>query len=431
MSMSRFTRSSISRKAVISAALAAGVLAAGAPSAFAEVEVSSSSSGALIVEGQENVGHVIDVQLGVQAGAFQEPRLRWLVSNQDPASYDPGANCQFLASTIIACDGGSPATGARTAQIDLGGSLDNVDLSGTPIKFESNVTLGGADDLFTGQNGVDNVDGGSANDRLNGAGGADRLRGEGSGPDEDPRHNDRINGGPGADRIEGGIGDDIVSGGDGDQDTDSASGDRITGGPGVDRLSYARRTRGVNVRQDGVANDGQSGEGDNVRQVEDLTGTPFTDTLRAPFDTTQFPARIRGNGGRDTVVGGIGGDELRGRTVVGDPVKGNQGGDDDIFATRTAHGNGGDDNIRGGDGFQQLFGDAGRDELNAFDGFDTVSGGSGSDEIRAASDDTRDLISCDRLATSDTGAPGTADVVRFDSADQFRDRAACETVNLD
>lgn len=77
-------------------------------------------------------------------------------------------------------------------------------------------------------------------------------------------------GGPGDDRMVGGVGDDTF-----DQGAAPDGADDITGGDGADVVDYGRRTAGsVRVTLDGVADDGASGEGDNIRPgVESAPGS--------------------------------------------------------------------------------------------------------------------------------------------------------------
>lgn len=104
--------------------------------------------------------------------------------------------------------------GANTLQ---GGSGDDI-LSG----------LEGWDDLFGGP-GDDVLDGGDGADYMDGGGGSDWLIG-GQGPDE-------MIGGDGADLLEGGIGDDLMSGSGGDDALFGGFGaDTMTGGNGNDLL---------------------------------------------------------------------------------------------------------------------------------------------------------------------------------------------------
>ncbi len=121
---------------------------------------------------------------------------------------------------------------------------------------------------------------------------------------------DVLTGDAGANRLIGGPGNDWLSG-----DTGA---DRLSGGPGTDRATYAGAPAAVTVRLDDVANDGASGEGDNVRSdVENITGTAFADTLYGSGAAN----RLDGGGGddtlyardtrRDTVLGGTGRDRAR------------------------------------------------------------------------------------------------------------------------
>ena len=113
--------------------------------------------------------------------------------------------------------------------------------------------------------------------------------------------NDTISGGTGNDTINGGWGDDVIDGNEG--------ADTIDGGSGFDTVTYADRTAPVNVSLDGVANDGEAGEGDNVRSgVEEIVGGSGNDVLTGDnSDNT-----LIGNDGNDTLVGLGGNDTLDG-----------------------------------------------------------------------------------------------------------------------
>src|SRR6185503_12399110 len=84
--------------------------------------------------------------------------------------------------------------------------------------------------------------------------------------------------------IRGGGGDDEESGGPGNdtfqQEEVRDGADVFAGGTGIDAVSYAQRTRGVQVAIDGQANDGEKHEVDNVlTDIEDVTGTSGPDVL--------------------------------------------------------------------------------------------------------------------------------------------------------
>lgn len=219
------------------------------------------------------------------------------------------------------------------------------------------VDLGDGDDTFRGASVLESttVDGGSGTDILNTGSGADTLRG-----------------GPGDDDLSDGGGADVLDGGTGDDDFAVGTGpDSIVGGASTfgDAVSYEARVNSVNVSLDGVANDGEAGEGDNV--------------------ATDIEALIGGQGA-DTLTGSERADSLGGR--AGNDTMNGLGGDDD-FA-----GEGGDDVVNGGDGDDTeipLFsgqadgndvfnGGPGNDEVFAGVGADTVSGGPGLDRYSTA-----------------------------------------------
>ena len=188
-------------------------------------------------------------------------------------------------------------------------------------------------------------------------------------------------------------GDDTVVGGTGD-DTMRAGvlagglpdgGDGFTGGLGRDRIDYSARTSPVSVRQDGAANDGQSGEGDNVAtDVEVITGGSANDVLVGGA----IANLLEGGVGEDLLQGGAGNDTLDGGAADagGDTLEGGEGDD-------STHGGPGDDRVDGGNGRDFLdggsgsdtaTGDAGDDSVLGGAGIDSVSGGAGNDNVRGA-----------------------------------------------
>jgi Ca2+-binding RTX toxin-like protein len=117
--------------------------------------------------------------------------------------------------------------------------------------------------------------------------------------------NDTIIGLNGDDEIGGGDGNDVIL-----ENIGPNGADRINGGGGVDHVLYTGRTSDVFVSLDGIANDGQSGEGDDVRpNVENVTGSPQgNDVLIGNGLANDF----HGFGGADTLRGGDGNDTLSG-----------------------------------------------------------------------------------------------------------------------
>jgi Ca2+-binding RTX toxin-like protein len=183
----------------------------------------------------------------------------------------------------------------------------------------------------------------SGADVLVGGPGRDVIVGQGGG--------DRIDGGGGDDFICGGSGNDFLLGGDGnDRLVGEAWNDRLAGGNGADLLDggdgadiadYSERGASVAVTIDGLANDGELGEGDDVRSnVEKVWGGSGSDALT-------------GSPSNNALIGGAGSDTLNGGL--------------------------GFDTLDGGDGYDQLDGGRGDDTLLGGLGFDILNGGFGED----------------------------------------------------
>ena len=145
-----------------------------------------------------------------------------------------------------------------------------------------------------------------------------------------------------------------VSGGPGD-DRISSPNDALVvdGGPGADvmrarggTVMYNHRTVGVHVSPDGVANDGEPGEGDDVGPTFDwVFGGSGDDELHA-VEAPAFQTRLDGGAGNDRLFGGAGSDDLEGGSG-NDSLLG-RGGRDSL------KGGLGDDLVRGGEGFDTV-----------------------------------------------------------------------------
>ncbi|MGH7003251.1 MAG: calcium-binding protein, partial [Alphaproteobacteria bacterium] len=177
--------------------------------------------------------------------------------------------------------------------------------------------------------------------------------------------NDVVYGKGGDDIIQGGVGSDLLTGG--------AGRDTLDGGAGIDTASYADSPQqaGSGVRislglngADGSGS-GSDAEGDILRDIENITGSAFSDTLN-------------GNEGDNVLEGLAGADTLNGGS--------------------------GKDTLLGGAGDDMLNGGAGNDLLQGGNGRDIMTGGAGADTF---------------IYTAVTGSPASNDLSRLDGILNF------------
>jgi Ca2+-binding RTX toxin-like protein len=304
---------------------------------------------------------------------------------------DGGAGC-----TVAAGNAACPEGGVTRVVIDAGDQDDSCTASSNNIAVPITVTLGDGADFVSGTKNGDSLDGGAGPDQIDGNSGADVIDG-GAGADDlnGDGDNDQVNGGLGADRVRGGSGNDTLHGDQGSDDLDGDNGDdqlfgdagndffvndagadAFNGGDGRDFLdSFDEADQ--SWMQDGVANDGAAGEGDNWGgDVEDLSlGDGDNVVAAGPGDN-----RIDTGDGSDVIDGGAGSDQID--TRDGDDVV--QGGDgaDDIGSSSGndfLDGGPGGDRLFGGDGNDTLHGGADADELSGGADADTLDGGNGTD----------------------------------------------------
>jgi Ca2+-binding RTX toxin-like protein len=202
-----------------------------------------------------------------------------------------------------------------------------------------------------------------------------------------------IQGGAGSDVLKGGSSDDTILGDsdfgapapDGNDFIDGRGGAdymRGDGGDG-DTVSYASRSTPVFASIDGVANDGGSGEGDNiVTDVENLNGSQGNDLLT-------------GNASANILSGNSGNNALAGL------------GNNDAL-----HGGDGLDDLSGGDGSDSLTGGPGQDTLRGGSGADDMSGGGATDSADYSASTVPLSVTADDGAND--GAAGEGDNVHSD-----------------
>jgi Ca2+-binding RTX toxin-like protein len=276
-----------------------------------------------------------------------------------------------------------------------------------------------------------------------------------------------VYGGLGNDTLRGGTGDDTLYGGEGNDTFTSAAtddgGDIFYGGEGTDLADYSTRTSStssITVTIDNTANDGLSGEADNVRtDVENVRGSSGNDRITGSIENNV----LSGGPGNDTLIGGNGDDTLNGD--AGDDIfmaatstdgadifaggagtdtvntssrsadqtitldgRANDGlsGENDNFRTDIENvvGGAGADTITGGSGANRIDGRGGADTLNGGAGNDTLIGGLGADTLNGdAGNDTF-------VSTSTDGADTISGGIGTDTVD-YSARTASVTVTLD
>jgi Ca2+-binding RTX toxin-like protein len=269
------------------------------------------------------------------------------------ATISAGAGCTSFAPTTVRCVVSSGSRG-QTVEAKLGDGddfLESVDLNG----------------VLRGEDGNDTILGGRG-----GLGFFEYLLG-GTG-------NDVLRGREGADVLNGGLGADVLGGGS-SHDCFDFSCVQMT-----DTVTYAGRANGVVADADGLADDGEPGEGDLIRRnVERIVGGGGSDVLTASTSRTftssgpsVLGSRLEGRAGNDLLRGSRGPDSLVGQSGH-DVLRGFRGND---FMSGWS----GDDRLVGNSGRDRLRAGRGRDFISARDGQpDRVGGGPGSDEARVDS----------------------------------------------
>ena len=362
--------------------LAIAMLALGAVNAHATTAAYSGDGTTLIITGGDNASHeiqfrfnagndeIIDTQqfTSMPGDCSQVSGLTTWIScpghsnlkvdlgpgNDDVTFVSQGFDC-FDAYELNLGDGDNTVNLSSDCDAPLGPTTVNSGAGADVLTAGSQAftfNAGGGNDSVYGSPGNDVLHGGEGDDRLFGAAGNDQLLAEGGG--------DQLNGGAGNDNLDGGTGDDGLehcSNCIGSNNDPGVGADTYTGGPGADKLWLDGHASGMAISPDGQANDGSSGEGDNVgSDIEAIAGTVHNDVFT-------------GSGGPDNFEGGGGNDEI--------------------------HGAGGNDDLYGGSNDDTIFGDAGNDKLQGASGSDTVDGGAGLDQIYG------DIASCSVFCTFD------------------------------
>jgi Ca2+-binding RTX toxin-like protein len=198
--------------------------------------------------------------------------------------------------------------------------------------------------------------------------------------------NDTLIGNGGNNSLSGGLGNDFLSG--------DLGNDFIDGGSGADTLDYSGVGAAVTVNLISTTTQNTIGGGiDTIRNVENVTGTAFADTLTG----SAFANIFTGNDGNDLLVGGLGNDTLDGGNGIDTASYASatglvkvsllnagfqstiSAGTDKLIGIENLTGSAYDDTLTGDGGNNVLTGNAGNDTLLGGLGDDTLTGGAGTD----------------------------------------------------
>jgi Ca2+-binding RTX toxin-like protein len=241
---------------------------------------------------------------------------------------------------------------------------------------------GTGNDSFYGGDGDDTIQAGEGNDLLQGNAGQDSLVGHiGNDTLEGGAGNDSLDAGEGADQLFGGEGNDTLEGDEGDDTLSGDAGsDALFGNDGIDILHGGDDAdalfggEGNDILVGGGGNDTLSGLGGEDALHGDEIAIADSITLAGASQDDQ----LDGGSGNDSLYGGFGSDALEG-TV----------GEDWIYAGFSAAGGGhvtDVNTVSGGHDDDYLYGDIGDDLLLAGFGFDTVYGLAGIDQLYGGAD---------------------------------------------
>jgi len=338
------------------------------------------------------------------------------------------------------------STGAVTVSLAITGVQDTKSAGTDTLVDIENLTGSLFDDVLSGNDGANVIDGGAAGrDILSGGLGADRLIG-GSGVDTasyayagsavhvslaeagfqeiqagdldqlvgieaviGSAFDDVLTGDGGANALYGGDGDDLLWG--------AGSNDVIDGGAGIDTLDYGAAAAAIRIDLSISASQriGVADGNDAVANVENVIGTGFADRLTGDSHDNG----LYGGLGDDILDGGAGGNLLDGgegadtvqfltatAAVSVDLANGTASGghSDTLVSIENVTGTAFDDVINGDAGANHLLGGAGDDIVAGGLGDDTMDGGAGIDTLSFAANPTAVLVDLSLITPQDTGA---------------------------
>jgi Ca2+-binding RTX toxin-like protein len=277
------------------------------------------------------------------------------------------------------------------------------------------------DDTFVGNSAANELFGLDGDDTLKGGGGADELYGDDGNTGRAPFFfpgdarwilyhgateggDDTLYGDAGNDFIYGGRGNDLLKGGGG--------ADILNGGDDNDTATYSDSPDGVNVSLSAGQGSGGDAEGDELSNIESLTGSNHADQLGGDGGANELHGlagndELVGLGGDDKLDGGDNDDTLKGFggadildggsgsdtasydaspssvvvSLLADTAAGGDAQDDTLISIENLTGSIHDDWLEGDNGANVLDGGAGSDTLKGFGGGDHLIGGTDNDTL--------------------------------------------------
>ena len=290
------------------------------------------------------------------------------------AILDVESNVVHFDSSIIASDVYFEADGDDLLVRFVGNDDDSIRIVGQGQTPGSSISRFEFTDgtIVTAQNAFDSYDqtGTSADDVLSGNVGVNVLRGQDG--------NDTLSGLAGRDFLRGDAGDDTLYGGEHNDTLIGGSGsDYLDGGNHSDTADYSEESSSVTIDLSNNQNAGAA-IGDTLVSIENIVGTDFNDSITGDAENNILIA----GAGADNLFGGLGDDTLYGESGI-DSLAGNEG-NDTLYGgadNDTLTGGIGTDLLVGGLGDDQLFGEEDADELSGNEGNDTLDGGDGNDTL--------------------------------------------------
>ncbi len=350
----------------------------------------------------------------------------------DTASYAASSG-----SVVVRLDGSLGSGGDAEGDRLLG--IENVLGSDAADTIVGNA----ADNLLQGGQGDDVLQGGAGADTLQGGGGSDTASYAGSGgavnidlalatatggdaAGDTLQDIENLVGSAFGDTLTGTSDANALTGGDGnDLLTVGAGADLLSGGAGTDTASYSSSNAGVSIDLGAGSASGGDAAGDQLSQIENLTGSVFNDTLVG----SGVANLINAGNGNDLVQGGAGGDTLAGGAGT-DTLSYSQSAEGVAVNLALASASGGDaegdtisefENIVGSAAADTLVGDSqanllqggqGDDRLSGGEGADTLQGGAGTDwaEYRSSSAGVTIDLQAGTASGGDADGDGLADI---------------------